>query len=384
MIDREVITPDAQFIRTVKKAGGDTLKKCYQCATCSVVCKLSPNKHPFPRKEMLWAQWGLKDRLVKDPDVWACYQCNDCSKHCPRGARPGDVLAGIRTYTYSNYSFPRFMGKALASPKALPILFLVPIVLLFALMYLSAPLSPAGGFLFLQAGTPIDFNLFLPHHITDAFFVVGNIIIFLFAFVGFWRFWKDLTSTSLNDDFSFRKGLVLTAKEILSHSKFNKCEMNKPRAVAHYLVIAGFVSAFISTGMVFVLIFIPDYIHLSPLWNLPLELPNPVKIFGALGGIGILVGTLWMIIRRWKNRDDVGANGYADYLFLYIIFFTGLTGLLSWLFRWLSGVPLLAYITYFSHLTFVFFLLWYMPYSKFAHMIYRTMALVYLRGKGIE
>ncbi|MBD3170446.1 MAG: (Fe-S)-binding protein [candidate division Zixibacteria bacterium] len=382
MADRERISPDVDFIKSIRKAGGDTLKKCYQCATCSVVCTLSENESPFPRKEMLWAQWGLKDKLMSDPNVWACHQCNDCTTYCPRGARPGDVLAGVRAYTFENYAFPRFMGKALASPAALPLLFLIPALLIFGLMMITAPTNAAGDFLFLQPHEAIDFDIFLPHSAIDAFFVLGNILIFCFAIIGFYRFWKTLKSASPRRNISFIQGLTATAGEILTHNKFFKCGANKPRAIAHYLVLGGFVSAMIATALVLVFAFLPHYVNVDPLWWPPLELPNPVKIFGALGGVGLLVGTTMLIVRRWTNKDDVGANGYADYLFLYVMFLTGLSGMLSWIARAYIGAPMLAYVIYFIHIVLVFFLLWYMPYSKFAHMIYRTMALIYLNGGG--
>ena len=56
MANGQLIEPNLEFIRDIKTAGGDTLKSCYQCATCSVVCNLSPEDKPFPRKEMLMAQ----------------------------------------------------------------------------------------------------------------------------------------------------------------------------------------------------------------------------------------------------------------------------------------------------------------------------------------
>ncbi len=380
--------PDLDLIREIRKAGGDTLNKCYQCATCSVVCNLSPSDKPFPRKEMLWTQWGQKEKLMKDPDIWLCHQCNDCTIHCPRGARPGDVLAAIRSNIYRSFAFPSFMGTALASPRALPILLLVPVLLLLGSILFFAPTDFNGDYIFLQ-NPQIDFNFFLPHSSVDALFVFGNILIFIFAAIGFARFWKGLKSSGGETKLSFIGALFKVIPVILSHSSFNKCEVNKPRALGHMLLLYGFVGAMITTGAVFLFIFIPHYLELlgleqfSPYFALPIELPNPIKILGALSGIALVVGGALLVFRRWANRDNVGANGYQDYLFLYMLSIVGLTGMLSWLTR-LSGVPMLAYINYFIHLVTVFFLLWYMPYSKFAHMIYRTLALVYSKSIGRE
>ncbi|MDD3731609.1 MAG: quinone-interacting membrane-bound oxidoreductase complex subunit QmoC [candidate division Zixibacteria bacterium] len=386
MAETQLINPDLQLIREIKKGGGETLKKCYQCATCSVVCNLSPNDHPFPRKEMILASWGQKEKLMKDPDIWMCFQCNDCSIHCPRGARPGDILAAIRAYIYKSFAFPAFMGKALASPKALPVLLLVPTLILLGCILAFAPTTPEGGFLFLQQND-IDFNIFLPHSAVDALFVLGNILIFIFAAVGFIRFWKGLQVPGQEKKLSFMTALFLTIKDIISHKQFHQCQTNKHRYIGHLLLFYGFIGAMVTTGAVFVFIFIPHYLsllgleELSPYFTLPLDLPNPVKFIGMFSGLALMAGSILLVVRRLTHRDIVGASGYTDQLFLYIMFFVGLTGMLSWLTR-LTGIPMLAYVNYFIHLVVVFFLLWYMPYSKFAHMIYRTLALVHCRMIG--
>ncbi|UCC43176.1 MAG: quinone-interacting membrane-bound oxidoreductase complex subunit QmoC [Candidatus Zixiibacteriota bacterium] len=386
MTERRTVEPDLSFIQDIKSAGGETLKKCYQCATCATVCNLSPDDRPFPRREMILAGWGQSQDLIRDPNVWLCHQCNDCSTYCPRTARPGDVLAAVRTYVYKHFAFPSFMGSALSSPAALPLLLLIPAVVLAACILLFAPRLENGGFQFLAGGT-IDFNLFLPHSSVDALFVFGNIIIFIFAAIGFSRFWKGLGQSGEGRQISFLKALVLTAKEIFAHSKFKDCDANRPRVIGHLFLFYGFAGAMVTTGAVFVFAFIPHYLQLlgldslHPYLSLPIDLPHPVKFLGGLSGLALVIGGALLVFRRWADRDAVGANGYADYLFLYIISLTGLTGMLSWLFRW-GDMATAAYVSYFLHLLCVFFLLWYMPYSKFAHMIYRTLALVHLRTVG--
>ncbi len=372
MAERKMVEPDVAFIKKVRKSGGDALKNCYQCATCSVVCDLSPDEKPFPRKEMLWTQWGLKDKLVADPDVWLCHQCNDCSTHCPRGAKPGDVLAAIRAQAIEYFSFPNFMGKAVNSPKALPVLLLVPIVLMLGILFYHT----GGDFSFFNEGE-VEFAKFFPHNLLEPFFILGNIIIFAFATIGFLKFWKmmKVVAPPTSNTIGIVPSFIATVKELITHEKFNKCTVNKPRATAHLLIIYGFAGAMVATAIV---VLGTVFFHFLPT---PIDLPNPVKILGALSGVSMIIGGSMLVVRRSTAKDEVGAGGYFDTMFLYMVYFVAITGMLTYFSR-LTGIPSLAYIVYFIHLVFVFFLLWYMPYSKFSHMIYRFLAIMYTKSAG--
>ncbi|MDL2286541.1 4Fe-4S dicluster domain-containing protein, partial [Desulfococcaceae bacterium OttesenSCG-928-F15] len=126
MAQKYMVEPDIGFINEVMGLGGDTLKKCFQCATCSVACPISPEDKPFPRKEMIAASWGLKDKLVGSADIWLCHQCGDCTTMCPRGAAPGDVLGAIRSYAITEYAQPKFLGKMVNDKNQLLLLTAVP------------------------------------------------------------------------------------------------------------------------------------------------------------------------------------------------------------------------------------------------------------------
>ena len=114
MTEKYLAQPDLDFIAQVKGLGGETLKKCYQCATCSVACPIAPDDSPFPRKEMIAASWGLKDKLIKNGDIWLCHQCGDCTDLCPRGAAPGDVLAAVRSVAIEEYAQPKALANHIA------------------------------------------------------------------------------------------------------------------------------------------------------------------------------------------------------------------------------------------------------------------------------
>ncbi|MFC1554580.1 quinone-interacting membrane-bound oxidoreductase complex subunit QmoC [candidate division KSB1 bacterium] len=371
MSERLTVDPDVDFIKTIKAQGGESVKKCYQCATCSVVCKLSDSERAFPRKEMIWAQWGLKDRLLGDPGVWLCHQCNDCSQQCPRGAEPGNVLAGIRAYIYEKFAFPGFMGKVISSPKSLPFMLLGILgmfIVLLSLIHKSASL----GFDIPDLKN-VGYAEFLPHIWAEGLFVTGNVIIFMFAAMGFLKFWNYMKKSNNGEAPAMISSILKVIGDVIAHTRFNKCGENKSRYIAHLLVFYGFIGAMITAGLA---VFFTTFIEIVPS---PIPLLHPIKLLGMASGMGVIIGSIMMLSRRSSDPDLVGANGYSDKLFLYMVFSVGLTGMLT-LFARLSGISQLGYGIYVIHLVVVFFLLWFMPYSKFAHMIYRFLAMAFAKG----
>ena len=369
MSDRTLIQPDTEFIQYLKKNGGDTLKECYQCATCSVVCSLSPQDEAFPRKEMVSAGWGQKENLLSDPDIWLCHNCTDCSTYCPRGAKPADVLSAVRSYIVEHFAFPKFMGSILRQPKYLIPLLLIPFVILFGILYVNL----GGDFSQLNQGE-IIFARFFPHGILEVFFIGGNLLIFIFAATGLYRYWNYLTAHSyLNTNKKFLITLVTTVIGIFSHKKFNVCSTDSSRYWGHLLIFYGFLGAMATAGLAL----IADLFFGMPA---PIPLFHPIKILGNVSGIMMLAGSSMVIIRRLKTADRLGTNTYSDWILVLFIFGVALTGLLTETLR-LTSTPFIAYNTYYVHLVLIFFLLWYAPYSKLAHMFYRTLALVYLEMK---
>jgi quinone-modifying oxidoreductase subunit QmoC len=222
----------------------------------------------------------------------------------------------------------------------------------------------------------VDYAEFFPHKYLEPLFMAGNFMIFLFAGIGLVRFWKGLNSgLSAKPKVKFISSSIRTVIEILTHQRFDKCQQNKSRYLAHLLVLYGFLGAMITAGLA---VFLTTIVPLIPS---PIDFPHPVKILGLLSGFAMLIGGSIMITRRLNNRSQTGESSYTDWTFLNMILLTALSGMLTYLARLISIAPL-AYAIYFAHLTVVFWLLWYAPYSKFAHMFYRTLAMIYAKALG--
>jgi quinone-modifying oxidoreductase subunit QmoC len=380
----QVISPDLGFVKDVIAGGGESLKKCFQCATCSVVCNLTPDDKPFPRKEMIYAQWGLKDKLFPNPDIWLCHQCSDCTAYCPRGAKPGEVLNAVRKLSIENYSVPRFLGKAVGSPGALVPLLAVPVVIFLIILSslghlnLSAIRNEAGE---------IAYSALLPSLYIDSVFVPIALFAVVSLATGILRYWKDMERVAG----PVRKGniwntVIATIWEILEHKRFEKCNVTKDRKIAHFLVFYSFIGLAITTAWAVLYLYGPGLMKLigsKPFsWMLgesPYPLTDPVKWIANASALSLFIG-IWLVIsNRLRDQEKAGKGSYYDWLFIYIVLAIMATGILSEVVR-LADIAVLAYIIYFAHLVVVFFLFAYAPFSKMAHMGYRATAMVFAKA----
>jgi len=375
-----VVRPDRDFRNRLVASGGEDLKKCFQCATCSVVCDLSSARQPFPRKEMLWAQWGLKERLLADMDVWLCHQCNDCSSRCPRGARPGDVMAAVRREAILHYSAPRWLGHCVNQPRFLPILLLLPCLLLALAAWAFRPWLAIFAVSHTTHRIIISYWDQLPQWLLIAFFTPFVLLDAVVIILGVLRFWRDLKAhQALGYERNAPAQPLLAsirsaARNIFFHEDFDRCTANHARMNSHRLVFFGFVGLLVVDLWVLSMRFNP---LLRDVFVYPFNFWSPWKMLANLAGGAMFIGCALMIRdRKVRVRAGTRYDGtWFDWMFLGLALAALLTGFACEILHYARIDPL-RYAAYVVHLATVFALIVLLPYSKFAHMIYRATALV--------
>ncbi|HLB25098.1 MAG TPA: quinone-interacting membrane-bound oxidoreductase complex subunit QmoC, partial [Nitrospirota bacterium] len=340
-----MVEPDLDFIKGLTASGAETLKKCYQCATCSVVCNIAPEGSPFPRKEMVWAQWGLKDRIAADPDVWLCHNCGDCTTHCPRGAKPAEVLGALRKASIEKYA----MIKPLAAiaNKGLIASMIIPAIIIIGILAGLGHLSPTAHY----SEKELIFNDFFPIHIVDPLFTAAFFFGLASAAYGVNRFWNDICDQAGLGRLTGRNALgsiTPTIVQVFKHDVFANCGVNRDRKTPHLLALLSFIALAITTAWAVFYLYV---MGMKP--GEYSSLGNPLKWLGNAGAVALIVGSLWLIKNRKAKADKEGRTGSTfDWSLLYLVLFIGLTGFGAELFR-LVKVDAAAYVTYAIHLILV-------------------------------
>jgi hypothetical protein len=359
---------DTGFLDEISALGGESIRKCYQCGSCTANCPLTDRIKAFPRRTLRLVQLGLAEKAVQSPDIWLCSACTTCKAACPRGADPGEIMAALRRYAYRKYSWqPRFTRSLSVSPKIFAAIAAFTLAALLTLVFLVSQIT--------QSTAAVDFAILLPFPLVDAAGMTLGLSVVFGISMSSLRMWKIVGRSSAEVRPKLRQRFGDLVKvgvfEVALQRTLRKCNTGRLQWSAHLSLIVGFIGAGATTLLVFLL---------SP-GGEPFPLDNPVKILGNISAALLLFGGGVLITRRLLHKGTVGKTYLEDGLFISILLLVAVTGTLSEVGR-LANVAVFAYPAYAIHLVSTALLLGLAPYTKFAHAIYRPLAMYIAKLRG--
>jgi len=262
---------------------------------------------------------------------------------------------------------------------------LIPAVLLLLAILVRDPLGSALGFS-PHHGEGMEYANLFPHWLLIGFFTFFWGLAVVLGVMGVTRYWTAMKRSDqeagrkLPADRGIVQSTVQVLKDLLLHSRFAKCKTLITRRQTHLYAFYGFwILFFVSAWAVVILYILNPFLEDPFLYPFPFL--NPAKIIANIGALALVAGCLLAIYQRFKKVETAGRSTEFDWMFLGILLTVGVTGIFVEALRF-AGNQQVGYPVYFIHLIFAFMLLVYLPYSKFAHLFYRTAALIYAEYSG--
>ena len=109
-MSEEAVAPFKEVIEEVKQAGGTTVRFCYQCGKCDVVCPWNRVRDFSIRKIIREASLGLTE--IESEDIWRCTTCGTCPAQCPRGVKQIELGVSLRRIATAYGVFPTSVRSA--------------------------------------------------------------------------------------------------------------------------------------------------------------------------------------------------------------------------------------------------------------------------------
>jgi quinone-modifying oxidoreductase, subunit QmoC len=84
---------DLNFLDEVYKIpGGEKIKDCIQCGTCSGSCPVSWAMDETPRQIFAEVRAGMRDKVLDSLTIWTCASCYQCMHRCPQEIKITDIM----------------------------------------------------------------------------------------------------------------------------------------------------------------------------------------------------------------------------------------------------------------------------------------------------
>jgi citrate/tricarballylate utilization protein len=306
-----------------------------------------------------------------------CFDCRDCYYACQYapphafGVNIPKLMAELRADTYREFTWPAILsGLFKRNVAAVSVITAAAVLVIFALVLVFK--GPAS-LLAVHLGEGAFYRVvpFVAMTVPPSLIALYGFGVFLFGAMRFWRETQGSVSQLVDGAALWR-----ATKDAfgLAYMKGGGAGCNYPgenfsraRLWFHHLVFYGFLLDLAATSIA------AFYDHFLG-WRAPYPYVSWPVALGTVGGIGLLIGTSGLLyLKRQSDRVPAAKSILSmDVSFLWLLFFTSLTGMLLLIFRDTAAMGSLLVI----HLGVVAGLFITAPYGKFAHVVYRYAALV--------
>ncbi len=367
-------TSDPSLISEVRKYGVFNARGCFNCGSCTIVCDLATASASFPRRTMQSVVLGLKDSVLQGLDPWLCHDCGDCSDTCPREAKPRESMMTLRRYLTAQYQWMGLSSRIYRSAawEIGALSFVAALVLLLIVLYhlYVVRLAPSA-FTTMSMGMEHMFSRIT--YFTLAVFLIPALIITFHAARMFVLTMRCGPNAAIPLKFYLAEAKTIFL-QMVTHKQILKCPatIHRRRWLMHWLLAFGCVLMFV-IKFFFLRWFQTDNIY--PIYH-------PQRWVGYLGAACLVIGSLDMLIGRFRKREPMRRqSGCSDLILPVLFLLTALSGMAVHVLRY-TGMALGAHYTYAVHLMIaVPMLVVEVPFGKWSHMIYRPLALYFTAVK---
>ena len=364
---------DRRLLPRLQQYGAFDVNACFNCGNCTAVCPLAEESGQFPRRVIRMGQVGMESRLLAEESLWMCYGCGECTRTCPRQADPAQYMAAARRYAVTRYD-PSGLSRLMLGSALGQIIGFVLISTIFTLLLLWHKGDLNGNRLALFDFIPGQWI----HDIGVGLFVVVGLSTLAGMVMMIRRQVQEHKRLGQAVPFSapvLLKAVVAALLDALAHKRHRSCD-TEPKAApeplylkpwfVHAAIFGGFLAMLAATSLDF--LFKPIGSRVPP-WY-------PMRLLGAAGGLVCLYGLSVAIFRRIRGRAiPYDKSRFADWFFLALLGATVVTGLLTEIVVYLPTPSMAAYAVFLVHVVLAMDLILMMSLTKFAHVIYRPLAL---------
>ncbi len=379
---------DAGLLADIQKFGAADVSACFSCGNCTAICPLSDNDGTFPRRLIRYAQVGMKDALLSSKELWTCYYCGECSDTCPTQADPGGFMAAARRYAIANYDHTRLARTMYTTPLLGSV-----IAILLAAFFAVFMYSEHG----VQSTQSLALFQFIPEGLVHNTGVAVMIIVFLAGLAGVVTMARGISrreEIGVRDVIGSRAALARSVRalwvalgiESIGQRRYRvDCESvqeERPwyrrRWFIHAATMWGFLGLLAATILDYGLAVIG-----VKATGTPVPIWYPVRLLGTVAGLALLYGVSMLIVDRLQKANRSASNSTpADWMLLVLLWVTGATGFLIEIALYLPQAPAWGYWVFLFHVSVAMELVLLAPFMKFAHAVYRPVALFFYTLAG--